>query len=46
MRHDLTNRITAQARAKTLDVHATARIFNTLAAIGGLLVVWAVLVAL
>jgi hypothetical protein len=46
MRHDLTNRTAVQTRAQATDVHAAARIFNTLAAIGGLVLIWAALVAL
>jgi hypothetical protein len=46
MRLDLTSRKTPQARTQAMDVHAAARIFNTLVAIGGLVVVWAALVTL
>jgi len=46
MRHDLTKRTAVQARVQATNIHATVRILNTLAAIGGLLLVWAVLVAL
>ena len=46
MRHDLTSRTSAHVRAQAMDVHAAARIFNTLVMIGGLVVVWAALVTL
>jgi hypothetical protein len=46
MRHDLTNRTAVRARAQATDVHAAARIFNTMAVIGGLLLMWVALVAL
>ncbi len=46
MRYDLTKTAAVQAPAQAMDVPATARIFNTFAVIGGLLLLWAVLVAL